>query len=136
MSPPSGASSHLDQLAMKSILIVDDEFDSRRALEILLELQGYEVTSAASGHDALAMLREKEFDVILTDWMMPVMSGGELISRIRAERLAEGIPIIVLTAASESVRSARPPCARVMGKPLEFPRLLEAITELGVHRHC
>jgi CheY-like chemotaxis protein len=75
---------------MMSILIVDDEFDSRRALEILLELQGYEVSSAAGGSEALAMLREKEFDVILTDWMMPVMSGGELISRIRAEKLAEG----------------------------------------------
>jgi len=118
---------------MMSILIVDDEFDGRRALEILLELQGYEVSSAAGGSEALAMLRDKEFDVILTDWMMPVMSGGELISRIRAEKLAEGIPIIVLTAASEAVRSARPPCARVIGKPLEIPALLEAITELGVH---
>jgi CheY-like chemotaxis protein len=118
---------------MKSILIVDDEFDSRRALEILLELQGYEVTAVEGGREALAMLREKEFDVVVTDWMMPVMSGGELISRIREEGIAEGVPIIVLTAASEAVRSARPPCARVMGKPLEIPRLLEAITELGIH---
>jgi len=115
---------------MRSVLIVDDEYDSRRALEILLQLHGFQVTAAAGGEEALAVLHERTFDVILTDWMMPVVSGAEVISRVRADRLAEGVPIIVLTAAFEAVRSAAPQGVRVIGKPLEFRALLQTLNEI------
>ena len=75
---------------VNSILVVDDEFDSRRALEILLELHGFDVTPAANGAEALHILRDRKFDIILTDWMMPVMSGQELLARLSAEKIAEG----------------------------------------------
>ena len=98
--------------AMSSILVVDDEFDSRRALEILLELHGFDVTPAANGEEALHILRSRKFDIILTDWMMPVMSGQELLTCLQAEKIAEGAPVVVLTAAAEAVSSLAPACAR------------------------
>jgi CheY-like chemotaxis protein len=115
---------------MTAILVVDDEFDSRRALEILLQLHGFEVTPAANGDEALQVLHNRDVDIIVTDWMMPVMSGKELIERIRADRRTAGIPIVVLTAAVESVRSQRPPCALVMGKPYDIWTLLDEIARI------
>jgi len=118
---------------MSSILVVDDEFDSRRALEILLGLHGFDVTPAANGEEALHILRSRKFDVILTDWMMPVMSGQELLTRLQAEKIAEGAPVVVLTAAAEAVSSLEPACARVMGKPFDIRDLLSTIDELLLH---
>lgn len=111
---------------MTAILVVDDEFDSRRALEILLQLHGFEVTPAANGDEALQVLRNRDVDIIVTDWMMPVMSGKELIERVRADQRT----IVVLTAAVESVRSQRPPCALVMGKPYDIWTLLDEIARI------
>ena len=118
---------------VNSILVVDDEFDSRRALEILLELHGFDVTPAANGAEALHILRDRKFDIILTDWMMPVMSGHELLARLAAEKIAEGAPVVVLTAAAEAVSSLGPACARVMGKPFDIWALLSTIEELLPH---
>ncbi len=118
---------------VNSILVVDDEFDSRRALEILLELHGFDVTPAANGAEALHILRDRKFDIILTDWMMPVMSGQELLARLSAEKIAEGAPVVVLTAAAEAVSSLGPACARVMGKPFDIWALLSTIEELLPH---
>lgn len=119
--------------AMNSILVVDDEFDSRRALEILLELHGFDVTPAANGEEALNILRSRKFDIILTDWMMPVMSGQELLRRMQVEKIAEGAPVVVLTAAAEAVTSLEPDCARVIGKPFDIWALLATIEELLPH---
>jgi len=119
--------------AMNSILVVDDEFDSRRALEILLEFHGFEVTPAANGEEALHILRSRKFDIILTDWMMPVMSGQELLTRLQTENIAEGSPVVVLTAAAEVVSSLEPACARVIGKPFDIRSLLSTIEELLPH---
>jgi len=116
--------------AMHSILVVDDEFDNRRALEILLELHGFDVTPAANGEEALNILRSRKFDIILTDWMMPVMSGQEFLARLQSEKIAEGAPVVVLTAAAEAVSSLEPACARVIGKPFDIWALLSTIEEL------
>jgi two-component system, OmpR family, response regulator VicR len=112
---------------MHSILLIDDEFDSRCALGLLLELHGFEVTAAASGEEALELLRSRRFDLILTDWMMPFMSGQELISRLRAEKIAEGAPVLVLTAAAEAVATLKPACAGIIAKPFDIGMLLSTI---------
>lgn len=117
--------------AMKSVLIVDDEVDSRRALELLLRLHGFDGATAEDGEEALGLLRHRHFDVIITDWMMPRMSGAELLARIRAERLAEDTPIIVVTAAAESARSVLRDPVCILGKPLDIGKLLAAMDELA-----
>jgi len=115
---------------MKSVLIVDDEVDSRRALELLLRLHGFDGATAADGEEALRLLRRRHFDVIVTDWMMPRMSGAELLARIRAERLAETTPVIVVTAAAEAARSTLRDPVCIIAKPLDIGELLTTIEEL------
>jgi CheY-like chemotaxis protein len=101
--------------------------DSRRALEILLQLHGFEGTCAADGEEALQLLRKRSFDVILTDWMMPRMAGADLITHLRRERLAKPDTVIVLTAAAEAARAELPHGIAVIGKPCDFASLLSEI---------
>ncbi len=68
----------------KTILVVEDDEDSREMLCELLSLLGYEVGSAASGENALAALKQTGFDVLLTDISLPGMSGVDLARQARA----------------------------------------------------
>ena len=65
------------------ILVVDDDLSVRTTLTMLLEASGYEVTTAADGFEALALLQAQLPDVLLSDLNMPEMSGFELLSNVR-----------------------------------------------------
>ena len=80
------------------ILIVDDNDMNLDVIESLLEETGIQVTTAESGAACLELLNEQTFDVVLLDQMMPGMSGTETLREIRGQHLAEGTPIIALTA--------------------------------------
>jgi KaiC/GvpD/RAD55 family RecA-like ATPase/CheY-like chemotaxis protein len=82
---------------MARILVVDDEPDERFLLRRMLEREGYEVLDASDGAAALAIVRESRPDLILTDMMMPVMDGAELIGRLRSDPATAGIPILAST---------------------------------------
>lgn len=77
------------------VLIVDDVEAMRLALEDCLRLQGYDVLSAASGEEALELLRSQRFDLLLTDQAMPGLSGIEL-AEVTA-RIHPDVPIVLLT---------------------------------------
>lgn len=68
----------------KRILVVDDESFVREAIELYLLTEGFEVSSAGSGHDALRLLEEQEVDLAILDVMMPGMSGLELLGEIKS----------------------------------------------------
>lgn len=78
------------------ILAVDDMEFNRDHLRKVLELDGHEVETAADGRSALLRLRESTFHLVITDLRMPDMSGRDLLSQLRAERIPVGV--IVLTA--------------------------------------
>ncbi|MBO4394788.1 MAG: response regulator [Eubacterium sp.] len=80
------------------ILIVDDNDMNLDVIESLLEDTRINVTTAESGRECIDILREKAFDVILLDQMMPGMSGTQTLSEIHEQHLADGTPIIALTA--------------------------------------
>jgi CheY-like chemotaxis protein len=80
----------------KHILLVDDEPAVRHALSLLLDCAGYAVETAASGEDALVRLEASRFDLLITDNLMPGMSGIELAEATRA-RTPE-LPIVMFTA--------------------------------------
>ncbi len=81
------------------VLIVDDEPVNRKVLENYLGLAGYDVTSVASGPEALALVtREPAFDLVVLDVMMPRMSGLEVCRRLRETRPADRLPVVLLTA--------------------------------------
>ena len=83
------------------ILIVDDDVTSRKVAESMLLRQGYGVVGVESGTQALVAMNQERYDIVLLDWIMPVLTGMELIARIRAGAAGKhhlDIPIIVVTA--------------------------------------
>ncbi len=81
-----------------TILIVDDELQSRKLLEVLLEHEGYRTLTAADGQGALALISEHKPDLILLDILMPGMDGLEVARILKANPDTTHIPIIMLTA--------------------------------------
>lgn len=93
---------------MATLLIVDDELQVRKLLETLLQYEGYQTQSAASGEEALALVAEQPPDLILLDIMMPGMDGYEVANHLKNNPATANIPIIMLSALSE-------PSARLSG---------------------
>jgi|TARA_B110000879_G_scaffold49297_1_gene69571 two-component system phosphate regulon response regulator PhoB len=83
------------------ILIVDDENAIREMIKVALELAGFECIEAASAVKAMPLIVDERPDLILLDWMMPEVSGIELLRRLRRDELTKEIPIILLTAKAE-----------------------------------
>ena len=81
------------------ILIVEDEVKLARFIELELSSEGYEITVAHDGLNALILVRESSPDMILLDWMLPGMSGVEICRRLRST--GNKVPIIFLTARDE-----------------------------------
>jgi CheY-like chemotaxis protein len=82
-------------------LVVDDEPDFRYFLRRIFERAGYQVVDASDGAAALACVRQSPPDLVVTDMMMPVMGGAELIRRLRANPATAQIPIIAETSDPE-----------------------------------
>jgi len=77
-------------------LVVDDSMLIRHTVCRFLEKRGFEVQSATNGMEALEVLASLQPDIIITDMQMPRMSGGELISALKAKPETAAIPIVVL----------------------------------------
>ena len=90
-------------MAEKKILIVDDEDHIRELLKFNLEKNGYVVYMANDGLNGLKLAREKQFDLILLDLMLPGMDGFEVCKEIRRDNIISNVPIIMLTAKSEEI---------------------------------
>ena len=90
-------------MSRRRILVVDDEVNMQRILEIMLQDMGHEVLRAGNGEEALAVLEQEPVDLLITDLRMPVMDGLALLQTI-AERALQ-LPAIVITAHG-TVRSA------------------------------
>jgi diguanylate cyclase (GGDEF)-like protein/PAS domain S-box-containing protein len=81
-----------------TVLIVDDELQSRKLLELLLQPEGYRTVTAATGKEALASIKAKQPDLILLDAMMPGMDGHQVAKILKASAETSNIPIIMVTA--------------------------------------
>jgi two-component system phosphate regulon response regulator PhoB len=81
-----------------SILVVEDEAHIRKVLEYNLKLDGFEVYLAEDGAAGLKIANEKRPDVILLDWLMPVMNGLQVLTKLKADSGTEHIPVLMLTA--------------------------------------
>ncbi|WP_412775034.1 ATP-binding protein [Virgibacillus pantothenticus] len=85
-----------------NILIVDDDPVNLEVMKTILRPEEYNITTVTSGHDALTILNKKEWDLVISDVMMPQMSGYELTETIRKQFSLTELPILLLTARSES----------------------------------
>lgn len=84
-----------------SILIVEDEESLREALQLNLELEGYAVTTASTGSEALQVVRKEYFDLILLDIMLPEMDGITVCENIRLQN--NDVPVLFLSAKNSSM---------------------------------
>lgn len=80
------------------ILVVEDEAPIVTLLRYNLEREGFEVLEAGDGEEAILLAMEKSPDLILLDWMLPLLSGVEVCRRLRRTPETKGVPVIMLTA--------------------------------------
>ena len=114
----------------KKILAVDDENDVLLVIKTALQSEGFDVTAAADGPEALQRLKDDKPDLILLDVMMPGMTGFEVLDKIRANAETAKIPVIMLTGISEraKIRDAISSGADFyIVKPFEFHDLLSKV---------
>src|SRR5712692_586042 len=117
---------------MKTILVVDDECFLVESLTQLLEEAGYHVVSATNGKDGLAQLVKEHPDMVLTDFMMPVADGLELIRGLHALPDFRSLPVVMMSASPECVAlPARPSrVSAFLSKPFGADELLPIIERL------
>jgi two-component system, OmpR family, phosphate regulon response regulator PhoB len=89
------------------VLIVEDEAPLVMLLRYNLEKEGFQVCEAADGEDALVQIAERKPDVVLLDWMLPLVSGIEVCRRIRRAPETRALPVIMLTARGEETDRVR-----------------------------
>jgi CheY-like chemotaxis protein len=114
--------------AARSYLIVDDNVAFAENLAEIIGDTGAEAVTADSGERALALVAGRAFDALISDMRMPVMSGAEVVHRIR--RLDPGLPALVATAYTkdnELESARREGLLAVLPKPVPVPRLLELL---------
>jgi CheY-like chemotaxis protein len=117
--------------AKKTILIVDDEFGILEVLESILDDAGFKVVSAVNGQDALTRLKKTVPDLVIVDFMMPILDGAGVIRAMRASKKLRAVPVILASALPETTISER--CngyQSFLRKPFKIERLMEEISRL------
>ncbi|WP_299658382.1 phosphate regulon transcriptional regulator PhoB [uncultured Tateyamaria sp.] len=89
------------------VLVVEDEPAQREVLAYNLEAEGFAVSRAQNGDEALLLVDEDRPDIIVLDWMMPHLSGIEVCRRLKIKPETRNIPVIMLSARSEEVDKVR-----------------------------
>jgi len=113
-----------------TLLIIEDESAIREMVAMALRPAGYELLEAETGERGLQLMREQPPDLILLDWMLPGMSGIDLVRRLRADASWSAIPIILLTARGEEedkVRGFQVGVDDFMTKPFSTRELLSRV---------
>lgn len=90
-----------------NILIVEDEPSMVELLRYNLESEGFQVTSAADGEEAMLSIEEQKPDMVLLDWMLPKLSGIEICRRLRRDQAFRNLPVIMITARAEETDRVR-----------------------------
>lgn len=117
---------------MKRILVVDDDPDIRETLAELLQEEGYAVTSAAHGAEALSALRtDPRPGLILLDLMMPIMDGWQFRAEQKKDPELASIPVVVISATGRDEFVSSLGAAQFLKKPINLEQLLAA-----VEQHC
>jgi two-component system, OmpR family, phosphate regulon response regulator PhoB len=116
-----------------TILIVEDEADLSELMRYNLEAEGFGVVTSTSGDEAVERIRDGVPDLILLDWMLPGLSGIELMRRWRSRQETSRVPVIMVTARGEEeerVRGLASGADDYMVKPFSMPELIARIQAL------
>jgi DNA-binding response OmpR family regulator len=121
-----------DNTRVMRILIVEDEERLARLISRVLSEEGYAVETEANGRQALMRALADEYDLLIVDWMLPELSGVQLVKRLRAAEI--GAPVIMLTARDQiedRVEGLDSGADDYLPKPFAFPELLARVRALA-----
>ncbi len=91
----------LVRVIVMRILIAEDDLDSQTLLKVILQKEGHEIVTADNGLAAWEKFQQEDIHLLITDWVMPEMSGLDLCKKIRAQKTSEAVYIIMVTAKEE-----------------------------------
>jgi DNA-binding response OmpR family regulator len=116
-----------------TVLVVDDDPVILRLLQVNFEMEGFTVRTAADGAEALESARAEAPDVIVSDVMMPRMSGIDLVRALRADDATRGVPVLLLSAKAQSAdikAGIEAGADDYLTKPFEPLELVEHVVKL------
>jgi CheY-like chemotaxis protein len=112
----------------KRILLADDQQEVRELLALMLGMDEHIVTEARNGREALDLFAPERFDLVITDYLMPLMKGDELARHIK--RLAPSEPILMITGSADELGDIRGAVDVVLNKPFAFEDLRQAVAQV------
>lgn len=92
---------------MATVLVVEDEFGIAELLDAVLTEEGYRVLTAMNGRTGLELLVREQPELVLSDYMMPVMDGAVMLSRIKADPALQLIPVVMMSSMPEAAVAER-----------------------------
>ena len=87
----------------QKVLVVEDDKDIQEIIEYNFTSEGYEVITCSDGEDAVELIRHETPDLVVLDWMLPNLSGSEILRQVRSSKKIRKTPIIMLTARTEEI---------------------------------
>ena len=118
-----------------SVLLAEDDRALRRFLEVVLERAGYQVFSASDGLEAMKLVLSASIDVVVTDEMMPNLSGHEFCRFLRNSPTLSQLPIILLSALERKDTNSAEQADAFLTKPVAGEELIECIERLVAKRN-
>lgn len=115
---------------MKVLLVIDDEVDILETLALVLRMEGYSVLMASNGKMGLERIKEKTPDLVISDVMMPVMTGLEMLRSVRSNPATKQIPVLLMSAGQPPAENANYQWTEFMGKPLSLDHFLKVVAEI------
>ena len=116
-----------------TVLVAEDDGDTRRVVRWMLEQKGYAVIEAADGRQAVALAISERPDLILMDLIMPVVDGFDAVRQVREHPELRGVPVVAMTAhdaAASRDKAEDLGFNQYLSKPLDFLRLNVVIERL------
>ena len=120
-------------MTVKKVLVVDDEIHIIHVVAIKLRNNGYEVFTADNGKEAFDVALSEKPDIVVTDFQMPIMTGLELVEKMRSCDETKDIPVILLTARSFAISDEQQRQLSISGclsKPFSPRELLAGIEDI------
>jgi len=115
------------------VLVADDELHIIHVVAIKLRNNGYEVVAASNGAEAYELACQEKPDIVVTDYQMPLMTGLELIEKMRQDERTRNIPVVLLTARSFAITQEMQETLGVsecLSKPFSPKELLKTIQDI------
>jgi CheY-like chemotaxis protein len=115
---------------MKTVLVVEDEYDLLATLRAILEGEGYATQACLDGTEAIERVRSQRPDLLLMDMMLPRLGGGDVARIIQRDPELDSIPVVLMSVGPPGKERQRQHCRAFLRKPFSLSTLLETVEGL------